>query len=174
MGDINWKGVIEVPFGTPLSKIVMDIAGGIKDNRKLKAVILGGVSGFLILPEELDTPVDFHSLASIEAGPGSGSIIVLDETRDIIDIVMNIAAFFKHESCGKCTPCRIGTEQLHNILKMISTGQGIKEDLEDIENISATMFQTSFCALGQTAPNILIQSLKKFRADWESRITGKK
>ncbi|OQA92325.1 MAG: NADP-reducing hydrogenase subunit HndC [Elusimicrobia bacterium ADurb.Bin231] len=167
MGDIKWKGVIEIPFGTPLSKIVMNIAGGLKNNAKLKAVILGGVSGYLIKPEELDIPVDFNSLARIEAGPGSGSIIVLDDSRDIVDIVKNIAEFFKHESCGKCTPCRIGTDQICEIIDRFFYDEGSEDDLNKLMRLSETMFQTSFCALGQTAPNILQQSLKKFRGDWE-------
>ena len=174
MGDINWKGVIEIPFGTPLSKIVMDIGGGIKNGKKLKAVVLGGVSGSLILPEELDTPVDFNSLAQIEAGPGSGSIIALNEDRCIVDIAKNIAYFFRHESCGKCTPCRVGTEEMYKIIDRISRGGGEEKDLNMLESLGKDMKLTSFCGLGQTAPNIIVQSIKKFRNEWLAHIKERK
>ena len=173
MGDINWKGVIEIPFGTPLSKIVMDIGGGVKNGKKLKAVVLGGVSGSLILPEELDTPIDFNSLAQIEAGPGSGSIVVLSENRCIVDIAKNIAYFFRHESCGKCTPCRVGTEEMYKIIDRISRGGGKEKDLITIEHLGKDMKLTSFCGLGQTASNIIVQSIKKFRSEWLMHIREK-
>ncbi len=174
MGDVNWKGVIELPFGTPLSNIVMDIGGGVKNNKKLKAVILGGVSGSLILPEEMDTPIDFHSLAKTEAGPGSGSIVVLNEERCIVDIAKNIAYFFRHESCGKCTPCRTGTEAMYEIIDRISKGEGEEKDLETIKSLGKTMKLTSFCGLGQTASNIIVQSVDKFKEEWLSHIKEKR
>jgi len=174
MGDVNWKGVVEIPFGTPLSYIVNDLGGGVKDGKALKAVILGGVSGSLITPANLDTPVDFNSLALIEAGPGSGAIIVMDETRCIVDIVKNIAYFFRHESCGKCTPCRVGTEELYSIIDGISKGQGDVKDLDTIKSLSEDMNLTSFCPLGQTAPNIIVQSIREFRQEWLEHIEDKK
>ncbi len=174
MGDINWKGVIEVPFGIPLSKIVFDIGGGVKNGRKLKAVILGGVSGSLITEKELDTPVDFNSLAKIEAGPGSGSIVVLDETRCIVDIAKNIAYFFRHESCGKCTPCRVGTDEMYKIIDRISRGGGKEKDLDTIMELGKDMKLTSFCGLGQAAPNIVMQSVDKFKDEWLFHIKEKK
>jgi len=174
MGDINWKGVIEIPFGTRLSNIITEIGGGVKGGRKLKGVILGGVSGFLIRPEETDVSVDFDSLARIEAGPGSGSIIVLDETRSIVDIIRNIIYFFRHESCGKCTPCRVGVEQMYSILDYIYGCEGIAGDAETLEDIGRNMALTSFCPLGQTAPNIMMQSLKKYRDEWQEYIARKK
>ncbi|MCI4463371.1 MAG: NADH-quinone oxidoreductase subunit NuoF, partial [Caldisericum sp.] len=130
MGDVNYKGVIEIPFGVKLSSIINDVGFGIKGGKKLKGVILGGVSGSLITPNEIDTPVDFNSLALIEAGPGSGSIVVLSEDRCIVDIAKNIAYFFRHESCGKCTPCRVGTEEMYKIIDSISKGFGEVKDLE--------------------------------------------
>jgi NADH:ubiquinone oxidoreductase subunit F (NADH-binding)/(2Fe-2S) ferredoxin len=172
MGDVNWKGVIEIPFGVPLSYIVNELGGGVKNGKALKGVILGGVSGSLITPDKLDTPVDFNSLALIEAGPGSGSIIVLSETRCIIDIVKNIAHFFRHESCGKCTPCRVGTEEMYLIIDRISKGQGEEKDLDTLDRLAEDMRQTSFCPLGQTAPNIVVQSIKNFRNDWLEHIKG--
>ncbi len=174
MGDINWKGVIEVPFGIPLSKIVFDIGGGVKNGRKLKAVILGGVSGSLITEKELDTPIDFNSLAKIEAGPGSGSIVVLNETRCIVDIAKNISYFFRHESCGKCTPCRVGTEQMYKIIDRISRGGGEEKDLDTIMKLGKDMKLTSFCGLGQAAPNIVMQSVDKFKEEWLFHIKEKK
>lgn len=174
MGDLNWKGVIEIPFGTKLSYIVNDIGGGVKEGKKLKAIILGGVSGSLIAPNEIDTPVDFSSLATIEAGPGSGAIIVLSEDRCIVDTLKNIAHFFRHESCGKCTPCRVGTEEICRIIEWISTGEGRLSDIEALEDLGNGMKLTSFCGLGQTAPNILSQSLKKYKQEWIDHIRDKK
>ncbi|RKX54777.1 MAG: NADH-quinone oxidoreductase subunit NuoF [Thermotoga sp.] len=174
MGDINWKGVVEIPFGTPLSDIVMNMGKGIRGGRKLKAVVLGGVSGSLITSEELDTPVDFNSLARIEAGPGSGSIVVLDETRCIVDIARDIAYFFRHESCGKCTPCRVGTEEMYRIIDRISKGEGEERDINTLESLGKSMMLTSFCGLGQTAPNVILQSLRKFRDEWLTHIREKK
>lgn len=174
MGDLNWKGVIEIPFGTPLSYIINDIGGGIKEGKKIKGVVLGGVSGSLITPEYLDTPVDFNSLATIEAGPGSGAIIVFSEDRCIVDLVKNIAFFFRHESCGKCTPCRVGTEQIYVILDWVSKGEGKMSDIETLERLGKNMNLTSFCGLGQTAPNIIVQSLKKYNEEWLEHIREKK
>jgi len=174
IGDVNWKGVIEAPFGTPLSKIVMGIGGGIKDGKKLKAVVLGGVSGSLITPDEIDIPIDLNSLARIEAGPGSGSIVVLDEKRCIVDITKNIAHFFRRESCGKCAPCRMGIEEVYKIIDRISKGYGEEKDLDTIVRLGKTMKVTSFCGLGQTAPNIVLQSIDKFRDEWLVHIKEKK
>ncbi len=163
MGDLNWKGVVEIPFGTALSGIIEKLGLGVVEGRPLKGVILGGSSGFLIRPEELETPVDFHSLAQIEAGPGSGSIVAMDHHRCIVDMIKNIAQFFEHESCGKCTPCRTGTNQIVNILDRIATGNGVEKDLDDLKVLGDAMVQTSFCPLGQTAPNIMMQAVEKFR-----------
>jgi len=174
MGDLNWKGVIEIPFGTPLSRIISEIGGGVRMGRKLKGVILGGVSGSLITPDELDTPVDFKALARIEAGPGSGAIIALDETRSIPDVVLNIAQFFHHESCGRCTPCRAGNEQIVHIIKKICAGKAEVSALDTLDELGRDMYLTSFCPLGQTAPNILAQSLKKYRGEWDECLAGKK
>jgi len=174
MGDVDYKGVIEIPFGIPLSYIINEVGFGVKQGKELKAVILGGVSGSLITPEEIDTPVDFNSLARIEAGPGSGSIVVLGEDRCIVDITKNILYFFRHESCGKCTPCRVGTEEMYRIVDRISKGFGEEVDLRKLELISNSMKLTSFCGLGQTAPNIISQSLTKFRDEWMSHIKERK
>ncbi len=174
MGDLNWKGIIEISFGTPLSYIVNEIGGGVKEGKKLKGVIFGGVSGSLITPEQLDTPVDFNSLATIEAGPGSGAIIAFDEDRCIVDIVKNIAYFFRHESCGKCTPCRVGTEQIYEIIDWITKGEGRISDLDTLEKLGDDLKLTSFCGLGQTAPNIVVQSLAKFTIEWIEHIKEKK
>lgn len=174
MGDLNWKGVVEIPFGTPIKDIIQNIGNGVKQDKKLKGIILGGSSGFLLLPSELNTPVDFNSLARIEAGPGSGSIVVMDETRCIVDMVINIAEFFRHESCGKCTPCRVGNAQIVSILERIASGEGKEADLQNLEDIAKTMMQASFCPLGQAAPNVLMQAIKKFREEFLVHINEKK
>jgi NADH:ubiquinone oxidoreductase subunit F (NADH-binding)/(2Fe-2S) ferredoxin len=173
MGDLNWKGVVEIPFGTFLSGIIEKLGLGVANGNSLKGVILGGSSGFLIKPEELDTAIDFHSLAQIEAGPGSGSIVAMDHHRCIVDMIKNIAQFFEHESCGKCTPCRVGTHQIVTILDRISSGEGEPEDLMTLELLGKSMTQTSFCPLGQTAPNIMLQALKKFRYELNEHIVNK-
>jgi NADH:ubiquinone oxidoreductase subunit F (NADH-binding)/(2Fe-2S) ferredoxin len=173
-GDVNWKGVIEVPFGMPLSYIINEIGGGVKNGTSLKAVILGGVSGTLITSDEVNTPVDFNSLAKIEAGPGSGSITVLNDMRCIVDVVKNIAYFFRHESCGKCTPCRVGTDEMYKIIDRVSHGKGKESDISLMKKLGRTMKLTSFCGLGQTAPNIILQSLEKFPGEWKAHITEKR
>ena len=170
MGDLNRRGLVELPFGVPLSGIVQQFGGGIKGGQKPKAVILGGVSGFLITPEEWDVPVDFNSLAKLEAGPGSGSIIALSKSRCIVDVVKNIAEFFLHESCGKCIPCLRGTEQVWRIVRDVSLGQAAEKDLMTLDDLAKTMFLTSFCPMGQTAPSVLTQSLKKFEKEWRAHL----
>ena len=173
-GDINWKGAVEAPFGTPLSEIVNKFGGGVKNGKKLKAIILGGVSGFLLTPDQVDTPVDFNSLATIGAGPGSGAIMVIDETRDIVDIAKNIAYFFRRECCGKCTPGRVGTEQMYKIIDRISKGRGKERDLDTLERLGKDMRLTALCPLGQTASNVIVESIKKFRDEWMGYIEDKK
>jgi len=173
-GDVNYKGVIEIPFGIKLSSIINDIGLGLKNGKKLKGVILGGVSGSLIAPNEIDIPVDCQSLCQIEAAPGCGTIIIFNEDRCIVDIVKNIAYFFRHESCGKCSPCRVGTEEIYKILDNISRGIGKVEDITKLEKLSTSMRLTSFCPLGQTAPNILTQSLKKYRDEWLGHVNERK
>ncbi|WP_297445995.1 NADH-quinone oxidoreductase subunit NuoF [Desulfurobacterium sp.] len=170
-GDIEWKGLIEIPFGATIRKII-ELAGGVKGGKKLKAVILGGVSGTLVRYDEVDISVDYHSLGVIEAGPGCGTIIVLDETRDIVDVAENIMEFFRTESCGKCRPCSLGTVSLCNLIHRIKEGNGTVEDLKKIEKISIGMRKASFCGLGQTAPNILYQSIQKFRDEWLAHVRG--
>ncbi len=174
MGDVNYKGVIEIPFGVKLREIIEEVGFGVKGGKNLKVVILGGVSGSLISKEEIDTEVDFNSLAKIEAGPGSGSIVVLSEDRCIVDVVKNIAYFFRHESCGKCTPCRVGTDVIYRIVDNVSKGNGQREDLVKLEKLSNAMKLTSFCGLGQTTPNILLQSLTKFKEEWLAHIDERK
>jgi len=169
IGDVNWKGVVEHPFGLPLSEVIDKFAEGVKGDR-LKCIILGGVSGSLIIPEEIQTPVDFKSLAKIGAGPGSGSIIVLNSSRNLIKVLKNIAYFFRHESCGRCVTCRIGTHQIYNIIDKFLSGNGTHEELKILENLCLTMSSASFCGLGQTAPNIIYQSLRKMRNEWEKFI----
>ena len=170
-GDINWRGLIEIPFGATLREII-NLAGGIRHGRKLKAVILGGVSGTLVKSDEVDIPVDYKSLGVIEAGPGCGTVIVLDETRDIVDVAENIMEFFKTESCGKCRPCSLGTVTLFKLIHKIKTGEGTVEDLEKIEKVSIGMRKASFCGLGQTAPNIVYQSIQKFKEEWLAHVKG--
>lgn len=169
IGDVNWKGVVEHPFGIPLSEVIENFAEGIKGGR-LKCIILGGVSGSLIIPEEINTSIDFKSLAKIGAGPGSGSIVVLNETRNLLEVLKNIAYFFRHESCGRCITCRTGTHHVYRLIDKFLSGNGTYKDLKVLENLALTMSSASFCGLGQTAPNIIYQSLIKMRHEWEKFI----
>lgn len=165
-GDLNWRGTIEIPFGEKISTIIEHFGKGVKDDKKIKGLILGGPSTFLLTPDEINTQADFISLSEIDAGIGSGAIIVMDETRCIVRNVKIIAEFFRHESCGKCTPCRIGNEQIVYILEKISSGEGKIEDLQNLEEISRTMTHASFCPLGQSSSNILMQALVKYREEF--------
>ncbi|MCX7974533.1 MAG: NADH-quinone oxidoreductase subunit NuoF, partial [Candidatus Aminicenantes bacterium] len=136
-GMVEKPGVYELPVGTSLKKIIFDYAGGIKNGRKLKAVIPGGMSSPILLPEEIDVPMDCESVASKGSMMGSAAIIVIDETVPIIEVLKCITKFYSHESCGQCTPCRIGTSWIDKIVKRISLGQGRKGDLDEIERLAS-------------------------------------
>ena len=173
-GKIANSGLVEVPMGTTLREIIFEIGGGIKNGKKFKGVQTGGPSGGIISEAELDTPIDFGSLVKLGSMMGSGGMIVMDEDDCVVDISKFYMEFCVDESCGKCSPCRIGTRQMHTILDKISKGNGTMDDLKKLEDIGSAMQTCSLCALGQSAPNPTLSTLKKFRSEYEAHVIDKK
>ena len=173
-GRINNTGIIEVPMGTTLREIIFEIGGGIPRNKAFKAVQIGGPSGGCIPAEDLDTPVDYESLTELGAMMGSGGMIVLDETTCMVDIAKFFLDFTVDESCGKCSPCRIGTKRMYEIIDNISNGKGKEGDIELLIELANTIQATALCGLGQTAPNPVLSTIKYFRNEYEEHIRDKK
>ncbi len=169
-GDINNTGLIEVPMGTPLREIVEEIGGGVPDGGTFKAAQTGGPSGGCIPSKFLDTPVDYESLRELGSIMGSGGLIVMDDGVSMPDVAKYFMEFSMDESCGKCTPCRAGTVQMHNILQRITDGNGTKQDLRDLEHLCTVVRDTSLCGLGQAAPNPVLSTLQYFRSEYEALI----
>jgi len=172
-GNVVNKGVYEIEFGTTLKEIIYDICGGIKNNKKLKLVQLGGSSGPCLPKSLLNLKLDFDELKKYDIGLGSGSILVVDETICVLDFIKTITQFFNHESCGKCTTCREGNRHIIKIIDRITSGNGSKRDLELIENISSIMNKASLCGLGQAAPTAIFTTLKYFNEEYIEHINGK-
>ena len=173
-GKVNNSGLVEVPMGTTLREIIVDVGGGIKGGKKIKGAQTGGPSGGIICESELDTPVDFGSLIKLPSMMGSGGMIVMDEDDCVVDVSKFYMDFCVDESCGKCSPCRIGTRQMSMILDKITKGQGTMEDIEKLEDIGSAMKACSLCALGQSAPNPTLSTIKKFREEYIEHIQNKK
>ena len=173
-GKITNTGLVEIPMGTPLRKIIYDIGGGCPNGKKLKAVQTGGPSGGCIPASLIDTPVDYESLAAIGSIVGSGGMIVMDEDNCMVDIAKFFLEFTVDESCGKCTPCRIGTKRLLEYLNKITSGKATLQDLDDMEKLCYFIKANSLCALGQTAPNPVLSTLKYFRDEYIAHIVDKK
>ncbi|MDA3833009.1 MAG: SLBB domain-containing protein, partial [Spirochaetales bacterium] len=169
-GNIANTGVVEVPFGTTLRELVYDIGGGIPNKKKLKAVHFGGPMGGSIPESFIDTPLDFDELAKLGAPIGAGGLLVLDEDTDMVDTIRFFLDFLANESCGKCVPCREGIRQMLKILTNISEGKGREGDIELLEEISEVTGAASLCALGKTAPDPLLSSLRYFRDEYEAKI----
>ncbi len=165
-GKINNSGLVEVPMGITLREIVFDIGGGIRGGKQFKAVQTGGPSGGVITSEFLDTPIDFGSLIAVGSMMGSGGMIVMDEDDCIVDVAKFYMEFCVDESCGKCSPCRIGTKKLHGLLDKITKGNGTLNDLESMEKIGMAMKKAALCGLGQTAPNPVLSTMKYFRKEY--------
>ncbi len=172
-GKINHTGLVEVPMGTTLRTIVEEIGGGIPGGKNFKAAQTGGPSGGCIPAEYLDVPIDYDSLLKIGAMMGSGGLIVMDESTCMVDIAKFFLEFTVDESCGKCTPCRIGTKRLYEILDRITKGQGKPEDIEEIDELSQHIKSSSLCGLGQTAPNPVLSTLKFFRDEYMAHVNEK-
>jgi NADP-reducing hydrogenase subunit HndC len=173
-GKINNTGLVEVPMGTTLREIVEEIGGGIPDGKKFKAAQTGGPSGGCIPPEHMDIEIDYDNLISIGSMMGSGGLIVMDEDSCMVDIAKFFLEFTVDESCGKCTPCRVGTKRLHEILERITAGQGELEDLDKLEALCYYIKENALCGLGQTAPNPVLSTLKYFRDEYEAHVVNKK
>ncbi|MBM9535564.1 NADH-quinone oxidoreductase subunit NuoF [Desulfobulbus alkaliphilus] len=171
-GTINNAGLIEVPMGMTLREIVEEIGGGIPGGHTFKAVQTGGPSGGCIPAEHLDTPVSYENLSALGSIMGSGGMIVMDETTSMVDIVTYFMAFSMEESCGKCVPCRVGTAQMHTLLKKFQTRTAIDDDLTTLESLCHLVRNTSLCGLGQSAPNPVLSTLNYFRPEYLERITG--
>lgn len=173
-GKVNNTGLVEVPMGTTLRDIVFDMGGGILNNRKFKAVQIGGPSGGCLAEEHLDLPVDYESLTAAGAIMGSGGLVVIDEDTCMVDVSKFFLEFTQKESCGKCVPCREGTKQMLLILDKISSGKGRMEDLKILEDLAVMVKEMSLCGLGQTAPNPVLTTLRYFRDEYEAHIRDKK
>ncbi|MBN2259552.1 MAG: SLBB domain-containing protein [Clostridiales bacterium] len=159
-GNVNSPGTYEIPFGVTLKEIIEKIGNGVKNERNVKFVQIGGISGPLILGKNLDIPFTYEDFDKIDVSMGSGAILVVDDQTDILDFLDAVQAFFKHESCGKCTPCREGNRQLLNVLARMRKGIETESDIVNIERIAKTMKYASFCGLGQTAPTALLSAIK--------------
>jgi len=170
VGKINNTGLVEVPMGIRLRDIVYAVGGGIPKGREFKAVQIGGPSGGCIPKELLDLPIDYESLTQAGAMMGSGGLIVMDEDTCIVDIALYFLRFTQEESCGKCSPCRIGTREMAEILALITSGEGSLEDLDKLEGLAATVKRGSLCGLGQTAPNPVLSTLRYFRDEYLAHI----
>jgi NADH:ubiquinone oxidoreductase subunit F (NADH-binding)/(2Fe-2S) ferredoxin/Pyruvate/2-oxoacid:ferredoxin oxidoreductase delta subunit len=174
VGKVNNTGLVEVPMGMTLREIVYDIGGGIPGDRKIKAVQTGGPSGGCIPESLLDLPVDFDKLAEVGSMMGSGGMIVMDEKTCMVDIAKYFLNFLKDESCGKCTTCRDGIRRMYEILDAITGGEGKEGDIELLEELSWVVSEASLCALGQTAPNPVLSTIRYFRDEYEAHIKDKK
>ena len=167
-GKINNIGLIEVPMGTTLREIIYDIGGGMLDNKEFKAVQSGGPSGGVIPREHLDTPIDYESLREIGSMMGSGGLIVLDEEDDMVQLSKFYLDFTQDESCGKCTPCRIGTKRMYEILDRLTKMEGCPEDLDILEDLAINIKNSSLCGLGQSAPNPVLSTMEYFKEEYEA------
>lgn len=174
VGKVNNTGLVEVPMGITLREIIYDIGGGIPGGRKFKAVQTGGPSGGCIPEKHLDLPVDFDRLNEVGSMMGSGGMIVMDERNCMVDVAKYFLNFLKGESCGKCTSCREGTERMHEIVNNITLGKGKESDIELLEELGEVVAETSLCALGGTAPNPLLSTLRYFRDEYEAHIKDKR
>ncbi|HJX13021.1 MAG TPA: NADH-quinone oxidoreductase subunit NuoF [Dehalococcoidales bacterium] len=173
-GKIANSGLVEVPMGTPLAHIIFDIGGGIPRNRRLKAVQTGGPSGGCIPARLIHTPIEYETLAKLGSIMGSGGLVVMDEATCMVEVARYFLSFTQAESCGKCTPCRLGTRQMLAILTRITEGKGRDEDIDMLLAIARTVKECSICGLGQTAPNPVISTINYFRDEYEAHIREKK
>jgi NADH-quinone oxidoreductase subunit F/NADP-reducing hydrogenase subunit HndC len=173
-GKVKNSGLVEVPMGTTLREIIFDIGGGIKDKKKFKGVQTGGPSGGIITDKNLDTPIDYESLTAMGSMMGSGGMIVMDEDDCVVDVARFYMDFCVDESCGKCSPCRIGTTQILNLLEKIAKGNGEENDLAKLETIGKAMTKASLCMLGGSAANPSLSTVKNFREEYLEHIHDKK
>jgi NADH-quinone oxidoreductase subunit F len=173
-GHVRRPGNYELPLGTPLRTIIEECAGGMRGERPLKAVIPGGASTPMLIPEQLDTPMDFEAVAQAGSMLGTGAIIVIEEGTCMVEVARRLMDFFAHESCGQCTPCRMGTRRLKEVLTRIVRGEGQSGDLELLEELCAGIVGHTLCPMGDAAVNPVLSSLKYFRQEYEDHIQYKR
>jgi len=173
-GKINNTGLVEIPMGTTVKDIVYEIGGGIPKGKKFKAVQTGGPSGGCITADHIDTEIDYDNLIALGSMMGSGGMVVMDEDNCMVDIAKFFLEFTMEESCGKCPPCRIGTKRMYEILDKITEGNGIIEDLDQLEKLAYNIKESALCGLGQTAPNPVLSTMKYFRDEYEAHVLNKK
>jgi NADH-quinone oxidoreductase subunit F/NADP-reducing hydrogenase subunit HndC len=173
-GKINNVGLIEVPMGTTLREVIYEIGGGIKDGKKFKAVQTGGPSGGCLTEKHLDIPIDYESLTAAGSMMGSGGMIVMDEDNCMVQVARFYLGFIVEESCGKCTPCRIGNKRMLEILDKIVEGKGKVEDLDKLESLAGVIKDTALCGLGQTSPNPILSTLSNFRDEYMEHVVENK
>lgn len=173
-GKINNVGLIEVPMGTTLREVIYEIGGGIRNGKKFKAVQTGGPSGGCLTEKHLDTPIDYDNLIASGSMMGSGGMIVMDEDDCMVSVAKFYLEFTVEESCGKCTPCRIGNKRLHEILDKLTKGNGTMEDIDRLKNLSKVIKDTALCGLGQTSPNPVLSTIDNFYDEYVEHVTEKK
>ena len=169
-GKVKNPGIFELPIGTSLKEIIFEYAGGMKDDKKLKAVIPGGMSAPILTPEEIDIKMDFDSLVEAKSMLGSGAVIVIDEDTPILDVLKKVTKFYSHESCGQCTPCRIGNNWINKTVKRIAAGKGKKEDVDNIIRLASNILGKTLCPLGDAAAMPILSIVNKFRDEIETYI----
>ena len=173
-GKINNTGLVEIPMGTTLREVVEDIGGGVPNGKKFKAAQTGGPSGGCIPAEHFDVPIDYDNLIAIGSMMGSGGLIVMDEDNCMVDIAKFFLGFTVDESCGKCTPCRVGTKRMYEILDKITKGEGTLEDLDKLEELCLYIKDNALCGLGQTAPNPILSTLRYFKDEYIAHVVEKR
>ncbi len=173
-GKVNNVGLVEIPMGTTLRELVYEIGGGIPEGKKFKAIQTGGPSGGCLTAKDLDTPIDYDNLVALGSMMGSGGAIVMDEDNCMVDVAKFYMEFICDESCGKCSPCRIGTKRILEILDKITKGKGTLQDLADLEELSEAVKANSLCGLGQTAANPVLSTMRQFRDEYVAHIVDKK
>ena len=172
-GKVARGGLIEVPMGLTIRQIVEQIGGGIQDGRRFKTVLVGGPSGGCLPAEMADTPIDYEELSDAGAIMGSGGLVVLDDTDCMVDIARYFLEFTQNQSCGKCTPCRVGTRRMLDIIDRLCAGEGHRDDIEVLEDLAEVVKRSSLCALGGTAPNPVLSTLRHFRDEYEAHLEGR-
>jgi NADH-quinone oxidoreductase subunit F len=165
--------VYELPLGYNLKKMIYEVAGGIQSGRKLKAVVPGGSSVPILLPEEIDIPADYESLMKAGSMLGSGAVIVLDETMCMVRFALRVIEFYQHESCGWCIPCREGTDWIKKTLTRFHAGHGVAKDIDNLKYLAENMLGRTFCPLGDAAAMPIISYVQKFRKEFEDHLDGK-
>ncbi|MRR37626.1 NADH-quinone oxidoreductase subunit F, partial [bacterium] len=169
-GHVNRPGNFELPLGTTLKEIIYEHAGGVRRGREIKAIVPGGASTPLLRGDKILTPMAFETLQAEGSALGTGAVVVMDETTDIVEVVRRTIRFFAHESCGNCTPCRIGGHRMLGILEDLSAGRGTAKDIEELEYLAMNIYGRTFCPLGTGMVEPVLSALKLFRPEFESKV----